>query len=51
MDIINNLTILWNAPKDWSATGGLVWFIGGILMIVVVTAVGALVEGPVRAND
>jgi len=26
--ITTNLITLWNAPKDWSIDGGLVWFTG-----------------------
>jgi hypothetical protein len=33
--IATNFMILWNAPKDWSLSGGLVWLTGYVAVLLV----------------
>jgi len=35
---------LWNAPKDWSLSGGLIWLTGMCFIAVVVIALAAANE-------
>ena len=45
--IVSNFQILWDAPKDWSVHGGLIWLTGylvGMALMVVAAGLGDLIE-------
>jgi hypothetical protein len=33
--ITTNFMVLWNAPKDWSLDGGLIWLTGYMVVVVI----------------
>lgn len=46
--ITTNFMVLWNAPKDWSLSGGLVWLTGMCSIAVVMMIVAAVNENRSR---
>lgn len=41
--IVTNFMVLWNAPKDWSLSGGLIW-LTGMCSIAVIMLIGAAIS-------
>jgi len=46
--ITTNFMVLWNAPKDWSLSGGLIWLTGMCSIAVVMMIVAAVNENRSR---
>jgi len=42
--ITTNFMVLWNAPKDWSLSGGLIWLTGMCSIALVMMIVAAANE-------
>jgi len=45
--VVSNFQILWDAPKDWSVHGGLIWLSGYLAvmaLMVVATMIGDILE-------
>ncbi len=42
--IIKDSVMIWNAPKDWSLDGGLIWLTGAMLVMVAGSAAAFITE-------
>lgn len=48
--ITTNFMVLWNAPKDWSLSGGLVWLTGYMAVCLVGFVVFCIKEAKAERN-
>jgi len=51
MEVIDAMSTVWSAPKDWSAGGGLIWLVIIVVVVLTVISIGISLDDRLKRSN